>query len=170
MFWLWRRGICRPHVHWTHKWNESYRVVLNNWGGRCWSWACWGFPQGYLSLQVGNQLETHSFTQTLEDVVVYCVTTAEVLMLEKESPRCKPRGQNFLMSGKESTWCNTERIQKLSLCGTQSRNADEKGSPKARGNNREEVAAYNPYPLHKALSGLYILKVHISSRLFGDIW
>ncbi len=31
MFWLWRRGICRPHVDWPHKWNESYSVVLNNW-------------------------------------------------------------------------------------------------------------------------------------------
>ncbi len=132
MFWLWRRGICRPHVDWPHKWNESYRVICEQLGGRCWSWACRGFHKVIWALQVGNQLEAQ-FTETLEDVV-YCgyncrsshvgegITMvqnrgARILMPAKESTWCN-RGAGILMSGKESTWCNTEKIQKFSLCGT----------------------------------------------------
>jgi hypothetical protein len=109
-------------------------------------------------------------------------TTAEVLMLGKESPWCKieapefscqgrnqhgaksrrqnshvreginmvqTEGAGILMSAKESTWCNTEKIQKFFFVRNTSRNADEKDLLKARGNKREEVAAYNPYLLHK---------------------
>ncbi|CAK9211577.1 unnamed protein product [Sphagnum troendelagicum] len=89
-------------------------------------------PQGYLSLQVGNQLEAQ-FTETLEDVV-YCGYNCRsshvgegFTMVQTEAPEfsCQGRhqhganrGAGMLMSGKESTWCNTEKIQKFSLCET----------------------------------------------------
>jgi len=121
-------------------------------------------PQGYLSLQVGNQLETQFHTNFGRRCCVLCDNCRSSHVGEGIT-KVQTEGARIIMSGKESTWCNTERIQKTFFVRNTSRNADEKGSPKAR----EEVAAYNPYPLHKAQPGLYILKVCNVFRLFGDI-
>jgi hypothetical protein len=60
-------------------------------------------------------------------------------MLEKEGiTMVQHRGARILMSGKESTWYNTERIiQKLSLCGTHPQTLTRRRiSPKAKGQQK----------------------------------
>jgi hypothetical protein len=63
-------------------------------------------PQGYLSLQVGNQLEAQ-FTETLEDVV-YCGYNCRSSHVGEGITMVQNRGARILMSGKESTWCKIE--------------------------------------------------------------
>jgi len=98
------------------------------------------------------------------------VTTAEVLMLEKESPRCKPRGPELSCQGRNQHGATQKGSRKLSLCGTHPETLTRRDLLKQeRRSPPEEVAAYNPYLLHKAQPGLYILKVYNVFRLFGDI-
>ncbi len=131
MFWLWRRGICRPHVDWPHKWNESYRVVVNNWvvdveaglvedSTRLSELASWQPTGSTVHRNFGRrcvlwvQLPKFSCWGRNHHGAN---RRARILMSGKESTWCN-RGAGILMSAKESTWCNTEKIQKLSLCGT----------------------------------------------------
>jgi hypothetical protein len=73
-------------------------------------------------------------------------------MLEKESPWCKPRGQKLSHVREGINMVQHRKDPETFFVRNTSRNADEKDLLKQgpTKDKREEVAAYNPYPLHKA--------------------
>ncbi len=143
MFWLWRRGICRPHVDWPHKWNESYWVVdveaglvedstrlselaswkptgstvHRNFGRRCVLWV--QLPK--FSCWGRNHHGAKSRRQNShvrEGINMVQNRGARILMSGKESTWCKPRGPGFSCQRRNQHGATQKRSRNFSLCGT----------------------------------------------------